>query len=81
MVSNRKRIFSTTTYVFVIWMVGTAMILFGVATAFMRNQVRPIRRLALAADDFGKGRDSPRFKPEGASEVRQSGLSFYFYAK
>ena len=57
-VLNRKRIFSTTTYVFVIWMVGTAMILFGVATAFMRNQVRPIRRLALAADDFGKGRDT-----------------------
>jgi two-component system osmolarity sensor histidine kinase EnvZ len=75
-VSNRKRIFSSTTYVFVIWMVGTAMILFGVATAFMRNQVRPIRRLALAADDFGKGRDNPFFKPEGASEVRQAALAF-----
>jgi two-component system, OmpR family, osmolarity sensor histidine kinase EnvZ len=76
MVSNRKRIFSSTTYVFVIWMVGTAMILFGVATAFMRNQVRPIRRLALAADDFGKGRDNPRFKPEGASEVRRAASAF-----
>jgi two-component system osmolarity sensor histidine kinase EnvZ len=75
-VSNRKRIFSSTTYVFVFWMVGTAMILFGVATAFMRNQVRPIRRLALAADDFGKGRDNPLFKPEGASEVRQAAMAF-----
>jgi two-component system osmolarity sensor histidine kinase EnvZ len=75
-VSNRKRIFSSTTYVFVIWMVGTAMILFGVATAFMRNQVRPIRRLAVAADDFGKGRDNPLFKPEGASEVRQAASAF-----
>ena len=74
--ANRKRIFSSTTYVFVFWMVGTAMILFGVATAFMRNQVRPIRRLALAADDFGKGRDNPLFKPEGASEVRQAALAF-----
>ncbi|HIF59661.1 MAG TPA: HAMP domain-containing protein [Rhodospirillales bacterium] len=75
-VSNRKRIFSSTTYVFVLWMVGTAMILFGVATAFMRNQVRPIRRLAVAADDFGKGRDNPLFKPEGASEVRQAASAF-----
>ena len=75
-VSNRKRVFSSTTYVFVLWMVGTAMILFGVATAFMRNQVRPIRRLAVAADDFGKGRDNPFFKPEGASEVRQAASAF-----
>ena len=75
-VSNRKRIFSSTTYVFVLWMVGTAMILFGVATAFMRNQVRPIRRLAMAADDFGKGRDNPLFKPEGASEVRRAASAF-----
>jgi two-component system, OmpR family, osmolarity sensor histidine kinase EnvZ len=75
-VSNQKRIFSSTTYVFVLWMVGTAMLLFGVATIFMRNQVRPIMRLAAAADDFGKGRDTPRFKPEGASEVRQAALAF-----
>jgi len=73
---NRKRIFSSTTYIFVLWMVGTAMILFGVATTFMRNQVRPIRRLAAAADDFGKGRDTPKFKPEGASEVRQAASAF-----
>ena len=75
-VSNRKRLFSSTTYVFVLWMVGTAMILFGVATIFMRNQVRPIRRLAAAADNFGKGRDTPRFKPEGATEVRQAASAF-----
>ena len=73
---NRKRLFSSTTYIFVIWMVGTSMILFGVATLFMRNQVRPIRRLAAAADEFGKGRDAPRFKPEGAREVRQASLAF-----
>ena len=53
-VANKKRLFSSTTYIFVLWMVGTAMILFGVAVIFMRNQVRPIRRLAAAADNFGK---------------------------
>lgn len=72
----RKRLFSTTTYVFVLWMVGTSMLLFGVAYVFMRNQVRPIRRLARAARDFGVGRDSPRFKPEGATEVRRAATAF-----
>jgi two-component system osmolarity sensor histidine kinase EnvZ len=72
----RKRLFSSTTYVFVMWMVGTSLILFGVATIFMRNQVKPITRLAQAADQFGKGRDVPNFKPEGASEVRQAASAF-----
>ena len=75
-IANRKRLFSSTTYIFVLWMVGTSMILFGVAVIFMRNQVRPIRRLASAADAFGKGRDAPRFKPEGATEVRQAASAF-----
>lgn len=72
----RKRLFSTTTYVFVLWMAGTSMLLFAVAMIFMRNQVRPIRRLAQAADDFGMGRDTPRFKPEGATEVRRAAGAF-----
>ncbi len=76
MVTPRKRLFSSTTYVFVLWMAGTALILLGVAAIFMRNQVRPIRRLALAADNFGKGRDVPSFKPEGAREVRQAAAAF-----
>jgi len=72
----RKRLFSSTTYVFVIWMVGTSLILFAVATIFMRNQVKPIRRLADAAENFGKGRDVSQFKPEGATEVRQAASAF-----
>ena len=73
---SRKRLFSSTTYVFVLWMIGTSLILFGVATIFMRNQVKPIRRLAIAADNFGKGREVARFKPEGAKEVRQAASAF-----
>lgn len=72
----RKRLFSTTTYVFVLWMTGTSMLLFGVAMVFMRNQVRPIAKLARAADDFGMGRDIPDFKPEGATEVRRAAGAF-----
>lgn len=75
-VTPRKRLFTSTTYIFVLWMVGTSMILFGVATLFMRNQIRPIRKLAAATHSFGKGRDAPLFKPEGAAEVRLAGQAF-----
>ncbi len=72
----RKRLFSSTTYVFVLWMVGSSLLLFGVAIIFMRNQVRPIRRLAVAADAFGKRQNVEKFKPEGAREVRQAAAAF-----
>ncbi|HTI87665.1 MAG TPA: ATP-binding protein [Alphaproteobacteria bacterium] len=71
-----KRLVTSTTYVFVLWMVGSSLVLFAVAMLFMRNQVRPIRRLALAADALGKGRDVPPFKLAGAIEVRQAAHAF-----
>jgi two-component system osmolarity sensor histidine kinase EnvZ len=73
---SRERLFSSTTYIFVMWMVGTSMVLFAIASIFMRNQVRPIRRLAAAAADFGKGRDVPDIKPEGATEIRTAAAAF-----
>ena len=73
----RSRIFgSNSTYVFVIWMVGSSVLLFGVATAYLRGQVRAVRRLAQAADSFGKGREGPDFPAEGALEVRQAARAF-----
>ncbi|HET6519555.1 MAG TPA: ATP-binding protein [Geminicoccaceae bacterium] len=72
----RKRIDSTTTTLFMIWMVGLSMLLVAVAIYFLRRQVRPIRRLAQAADSFGKGRDVGDFKLEGAIEIRQAGAAF-----
>ncbi len=72
----RKRLYIGTVYLFVSWMVGSALLLFGVAALFMRNQVRAIRRLAAAAEAFGMGRDADAIKPEGASEVRQAATAF-----
>lgn len=72
----RGRLFTWTTYAFVLWTVGSTLILLGVATIFMRNQVRPVRRLARAADAFGKGREVEGFKPEGAREVRLAARAF-----
>ena len=72
----RKRLFSTTLYVFVLWLVGSALLLSGIAILFMKNQVRSIRRLAEASEAFGLGRDAAPIKPEGAREVRQAAVAF-----
>src|SRR5215468_7196802 len=72
----RRRLFSSTTYLVILWMVGSSVALFAVAVLFMRSQVRPIRQLAGAAEDFGKGRDSAAFRIIGASEVRQAAAAF-----
>jgi two-component system osmolarity sensor histidine kinase EnvZ len=72
----RKRLTTYTTNLVLIWMVGSSVIFFFVATLFMRNQIRALRRLAAAADAFGKGRAPPDFKLEGATEIRQAGAAF-----
>jgi two-component system osmolarity sensor histidine kinase EnvZ len=47
-----------------------------VAIIFLRNQIKPILRLADAADSFGKGREVPNFRPRGAREVRRAAAAF-----
>ncbi len=75
-VATRRKLGSTTNEIFVIWSLGSAAVTLGIAVIFMRNLVKPIRRLAQAADAFGKGRDVPDFKPYGAREVRQAAAAF-----
>ena len=72
----RKRLYAGTIYLFFSWLVGSALLLFGIAALFMRNQVRAIRRLAAAAEAFGMGRDIGAIRPEGATEVRQAAAAF-----
>ena len=72
----RKRLYTNTVYIFVVWVVGTALVLFGIAALFLRNQVRAIKRLADAAEAFGMGRDRGPIRPEGATEVRQAASAF-----
>ena len=74
--STRKKIFSTSIFMFVVWMVGTSILLFLVAVLFLRIQVRSIAELAQVAEDFGKGIDNKDFKPYGSSEVRKAALAF-----
>lgn len=73
---TKKRLVSSTTYIFLLWMVGSALILLIISILFLRNQIRPIRQLAEAAKRFGMGQDMPGFSPRGATEVRQAGRAF-----
>ena len=72
----RKRLYTSMIYVYVLWLGGSSVLLFGIASLFMRNQVRAIRRLAAAAEDFGLGRDRGAIRPEGAIEVRRAATAF-----
>ena len=75
--ASRKRLFSTTAFLVILWTVGTTILLACVAVLFLRNQMRSIERLAEAARRIGLGRPPIRFKVEGATEVRQAGLAFH----
>ena len=57
-------------------MVGASIILFVVALLFLKNQIKPIRKLAIAVDRFGKGKNIKDFKPSGAKEVRRVANAF-----
>ena len=72
----QRRLFSSSGYIYLLWVMGAALLLLLTAILFMRNQVRPIRKLAAAAERYGRGLDVKFFKPEGAREVRQAGKSF-----
>ena len=75
LVTRRALAYEANAHIFVLWMLAAMIVLLTVAIIFLRNQIRPILRLARAAEDFGKGRDL-EFSPHGAREVRQAGHAF-----
>src|SRR3569833_2195462 len=74
--AQRSRAYASNSEIFIFWMLGTSSILLIVAVLFLRNQIRPILRLADAAESFGKGREAPNFRPRGAREVRRAAQAF-----
>ena len=74
--ASRKRIFSSTSWTFFGWTLGSSILLFAVALLFMRGQVQPILRLANAARALGLGRQAQDYRLEGAREVRLAGRAF-----
>ncbi len=74
--ARRNAAYASNSEIFLLWMVGTSLVLLTVAILFLRNQIRPILRLADAAESFGKGREVPNFRPRGAREVRRAAGAF-----
>ncbi|MDI9846781.1 ATP-binding protein [Rhodoblastus sp. 17X3] len=74
-VARRSQAYASNTHIFIIWMVGTSVVLISVAILFLRNQIKPILALADAAEEFGKGREV-EFRPRGAREVRRATYAF-----
>jgi two-component system, OmpR family, osmolarity sensor histidine kinase EnvZ len=71
-----ERTLATSTDMLLLWMLISSLLLLGIATIFLRNQIRPITDLAAAAQSFGTGRDVGNFRPRGAKEVRLAGEAF-----
>ncbi len=73
--ARRSAAYASNSHIFILWMLGTSSVLLAVAIAFLRNQIRPIVRLAIAAENLGKGRFVD-YRPSGATEVRRAGYAF-----
>ena len=75
--ARRSQAYASNTHIFLLWMVGTSLVLITISVLFLRGQIRPILSLAQAAESFGKGQKMPEdFAPRGADEVRRAGLAF-----
>jgi two-component system osmolarity sensor histidine kinase EnvZ len=72
----RAEAYNSNSLIFVMWMVLTSVVVLTIAILFLRNQIKPIVRLADAAEAFGKGREAPNFRPRGAREVRRAAAAF-----
>ena len=70
------RITTSRNHVFLGWLLISTTVLIIISFLFLRNQIRPIRKLAKAAEKFGKGQDIGDFKTSGASEVRLASTEF-----
>ena len=76
-IALRSQTFASNSHIFLLWMVGTSVVLLSVAILFLSNQIKPILRLSEAAEAFGMGRPAPEdFRPRGAREVRQAAQAF-----
>lgn len=71
-----KRITSSSAYVFTFWMILSALITSIISIIFLRNQVRSLRELSIAAEKFGRGQDAPNLRPTGSDEIRSLTISF-----
>lgn len=75
--ARRSQTYASNSHIFLVWMVAASAVLITVSILFLRNQIRPILQLANAAENLGKGRDAPNFRPRGAKEIRRASIAFF----
>ena len=73
---NKDRLYSESAFVFLLWMIFASLILLFFSYFFMNKQIRPLKRLAIIAETFGRGLDAPELKSSGASEIKQTTNAF-----
>ena len=72
----KERIQASSIRIFSLWITLPAFLLILVAMIFLKNQTRPIIKLAEASEKFGRGEDIEEFRPSGALEIRKAGYEF-----
>ena len=72
----KDRVTSSSARIFALWITVPALIMVFISIIFLKNQTRPISKLAQVAEKFGKGEEIEEFKPSGATEIRQAGFEF-----
>ena len=72
----KERIQASSLRIFVLWITLPAILMIAIAIIFLKNQTRPIIKLAEASERFGRGEDIDEFRPSGALEIRKAGLEF-----
>ncbi len=72
----KERIQSSSIRIFAFWITIPAILMITIAIIFLKNQTRPISKLAQASERFGRGEEVEEFKPSGALEIRKAGLEF-----
>ena len=73
---NKDRLYSESAFVFLLWMIFASLILLFFSYFFMSKQIRPLKRLSIIAETFGRGLDAPELKSTGASEIKQTAIAF-----
>ena len=72
----KERIQASSVRIFALWITLPAILMIAIAIIFLKNQTRPIIKLAEASERFGRGEDIDEFRPSGALEIRKAGLEF-----
>jgi two-component system, OmpR family, osmolarity sensor histidine kinase EnvZ len=73
---DKDRLYSETAFVFLLWMIFASIILLIISYFLMSKQIRPLKRLSIIAETFGRGLDAPELQSAGASEIRQTANAF-----